>query len=173
MSFLQDADMSFLTDEFIEETQKQNFSPRHLVIPHKKKTLFYLLTAIFCTVSCGVTSNRSNPFTTAVRQDESSRSTGPGATFKGCWYKTGGKEYQAANISVKNPGTYPFYANLYYGSTCSQWADDFGNGERIDFGGFGYTFWFDHFPDKKDMSAIWQVGSNKSACIAYENAPLC
>ncbi len=97
----------------------------------------------------------------------------PGATFQGCMYTTGGHKYQAAKVSVKNPGTYPFYANLYYGSTCGQWADDFGNGQQINFGTFDYTFWFDHFPDQPDMSAIWQVGPDKSACISYASAPPC
>jgi hypothetical protein len=104
----------------------------------------------------------------------SNSSTGnPGANFKGCWYKTGGHGYQAVKISVKNPGTYHFYANLYRGSTCSQWADDFGNGQLISFGGADYIFWFDHFPDQRNMSALWQVGNNVSACISYASAPPC
>src|SRR5215469_7270976 len=92
-----------------------------------------------------------------------SSSGNPGANFQGCWYKTGGHGYQAVKISVKNPGTYHFYANLYRGSTCSQWADDFGNGQLISFGGADYIFWFDHFPDQRNMSAFWQVGNNVSA----------
>lgn len=97
----------------------------------------------------------------------------PGANFQGCWYKTGGHGYQAVKISVKNPGTYHFYANLYHGSTCSQWADDFGNGQLISFGGADYIFWFDHFPDQRNMSALWQVGNNVSLCVVYSNAPPC
>lgn len=149
---------------------------------YQNKILLYFpaLAVILCSVSCGVSSKQSagNPFAAAVRQDASSGAgdtpvTDPKATFKGCWYRTGGQEYQAVKISVKNPGTYPFYANLYYGSTCTKWADDFGNGQLLHFGGFGYTFWFDHFPDQKDMSAIWQVGKDNSACIAYQTAPAC
>ncbi len=152
------------------------------MIPYKNKTLlcFAALAATLCTVSCGVSSKQSagNPFVPAARQETLAGPSDPatpdaGATFKGCWYKTGGLWYQAVKISVKNPGTYPFYANLYYGSTCSKWADDFGNGELIQFGDYGYTFWFDHFPDKKNMSAIWQVGKDKSACIVYETSPQC
>lgn len=98
----------------------------------------------------------------------------PGATFTGCMYKTGGHSYQAVKISVKNPGTYPFYANLYSGATCSVWADDFGNGQLLNLGsGVDYIFWFDHFPDQTAMSAIWQVGSNTSKCLSYATAPQC
>jgi hypothetical protein len=152
------------------------------MIPHKQKTLLCIsaLAATLCTVSCGLNPSQKagNPFTPAARQQASDALSDPAtrdpkATFKGCWYKTGGKEYQAVKISVKNPGTYHFYANLYYGSTCSKWADDFGNGQLIQFGGFGYTFWFDAFPNQKNMSALWQVGPDKSACIAYETAPAC
>ena len=152
------------------------------MISHKQKTLLCIcgLAATLCTVGCGLNPSQKagNPFTAAARQEASAEpgdfaTPDPKATFKGCWYKTGGKEYQAVEISVKNPGTYHFYANLYYGSTCSKWADDFGNGQLIEFGGFTYTFWFDAFPDRKNMSAIWQVGPDKSACIAYETAPAC
>ena len=112
--------------------------------------------------------------TATLSLEVSNSSTGnPKANFQGCWYKTGGHGYQAVKISVKNPGTYHFYANLYYGSTCSQWADNFGNGQLINFGGADYIFWFDHFPDQRNMSALWQVGNNVSACIAYSAAPPC
>jgi len=97
----------------------------------------------------------------------------PGATFQGCWYTTGGSGYQGVRVSVKNPGTYPFYANLYYGATCSQWADDFGNGQEIPFGNFDYIFWFDHFPNQRNMSALWQVGADKSVCVSYATIPDC
>jgi hypothetical protein len=109
-----------------------------------------------------------------LKLEVSNSSTGnPGAKFQGCWYKTGGHGYQAVKISAKNPGTYHFYDNPYYGSTCSQWADNFGNGQLISFGGADYIFWFDHFPDQRHMSALWQVGNNVSACIAYSSAPRC
>ena len=112
--------------------------------------------------------------TATLKLEVAYSSTGnPGANFQGCYYKTGGHSYQAVKISVKNPGTYHFYANLYHGSTCSQWADDFGNGQLINFGGSDYIFWFDHFPDQRNMSALWQVGNNVSACIAYANVPPC
>ncbi len=112
--------------------------------------------------------------TATLKLEVSNSSTGnPGANFQGCWYKSGGHGYQAVKISVKNPGTYHFYANLYNGSTCSQWADDFGNGQLISFGGADYIFWFDHFPDQRNMSALWQVGNNVSACVVYSSAPPC
>jgi len=101
--------------------------------------------------------------------------SGPGATFQGCWYKTGGSSYQAVQVGVANPGTYPFDADLYYGTVCdkSTQADEFGFGQEIKFGGFDYIFWFDAFANQKDMSALWHVGSDTSACVNYEVAPDC
>jgi hypothetical protein len=98
----------------------------------------------------------------------------PNATFKGCWMKEGKDHYQAVDVSVGNPGTYPFNGYLYYGTTCnpSDPADWFGyNG--VDFGGFGYTFWFTRFANQKNMSARWYVGSQSSVCVNYETAPSC
>jgi hypothetical protein len=99
----------------------------------------------------------------------------PGATFRGCWYKQGGNRYQGVDFSVANPGTYPFNANLYYGTTCNpnQQADEFGFGTMLNFGTFNYTFWFSAFPNQTDMSAIWQVGTDQSQCVNYESAPSC
>jgi len=48
-----------------------------------------------------------------------SGSGSPNATFKGCWYTQGAHKYQAVDISVGNPGTYPFNALLYHGTTCN------------------------------------------------------
>ncbi len=98
-----------------------------------------------------------------------------GAKFLGCWYKQGHKHYQGVYITVTNPGEYPFNADLYYGTTCdpNTQADQFGYGQEIDFGGFGYIFWFTAFANKPDMSAIWQVGSDTSECVDYKTAPLC
>jgi hypothetical protein len=43
----------------------------------------------------------------------------------------------------------------------------------LQLGGFGWTFWFIHFPDHLNSSAIWTVGTEKSACIDYSTAPPC
>ena len=109
-----------------------------------------------------------------LRPDESD-STNAGAKFQGCWYKSGRHYYQAVDLTVADPGIYTFNANLYYGTTCdpSTQADEFGFGQEIDFGGFGYIFWFTAFANKPDMSAIWQVGSDTSKCVNYKTAPLC
>jgi len=98
----------------------------------------------------------------------------PEATFKGCWEKQGKNRYQAVDVSVGNPGTYPFNGYLYYGNGCNSndQADWFGYND-LDFGGFGYTFWFTRFANRKDMSALWYVGSDKSVCVNYETAPSC
>jgi len=113
----------------------------------------------------------SASLTLTVTSDSSS----PGATFKGCWYRQGGHRYQGVDVSVKNAGTYPFNAVLYYGATCNpnSFADQFGFGQPIQFGGFGYTFWFTDFKDQTNMSALWYVGSQSSACVNYAVAPDC
>lgn len=105
----------------------------------------------------------------------SSSSTGPGATFQGCWYQQNGHKYQGSRLSVANPGTYAFDAVLYYGATCSpnNFADEFGFGTLLNFGGFGYIFWFSDFADQTDTSATWSVGSDKSQCVSYATAPDC
>jgi hypothetical protein len=102
-------------------------------------------------------------------------SANPGATFHGCWYKQNGNRYQGVDFSLADPGTYPFNANLYYGTTCNpnQQADEFGFGTDLNFGSFDYTFWFTAFANQTDMSAIWQVGTDQSQCVNYENAPSC
>jgi hypothetical protein len=99
----------------------------------------------------------------------------PNATFKGCWYNNGGHSYQGVDISVGNPGTYPFNALLYNGTTCdpNSIADQIGFGNLVTFGGFGYTFWFTDFADQTDMSALWSVGSDNSQCVNYAIAPSC
>ena len=102
-------------------------------------------------------------------------SSSPGATFQGCWYPQNVHRYQGVRISVANPGTYPFDAVLYYGTTCdpNNWADEFGFGTPLNFGGFGYIFWFTDFADQSDTSALWYVGNDKSQCVSYAVAPDC
>jgi hypothetical protein len=97
------------------------------------------------------------------------------ATFKGCWYKQSGHRYQGVDISVGNPGSYPFNAVLYRGATCdpNSFADQIGFGQLINFGGFGYTFWFIDFADQTSMSAVWSVGNDNSQCVNYAVAPDC
>ncbi len=104
-----------------------------------------------------------------------SGTTNPEATFKGCWEKQSGHRYQAVDVSVARPGTYPFNAILYHGATCNpnDFADQFGFGELINFGGFGYTFWFTAFADQANMSALWYVGDENSKCVNYATAPNC
>jgi len=99
----------------------------------------------------------------------------PGAKFQGCWYKQNGNRYQGVDLSVANPGTYAFNATLYYGATCnpSNWADEFGYGTPLNFGGFNYIFWFADFHDQADTSAIWQIGPDSSKCVSYATAPDC
>jgi len=102
-------------------------------------------------------------------------SSGAGATFQGCWYYNNGHRYQGVRISVANPGTYPFDAVLYRGATCdpANFADEFGFGTPLNFGGFGYIFWFRDFADQSDMSAFWHVGNDRSQCVSYAVAPDC
>jgi len=106
----------------------------------------------------------------------SSTSGGPGATFNGCWYQSGGNNYQGVVVTTTNTGTWPFYANLYFGATCdpNDWADDFGLGELLYFSPmYTWTLWFNHFPNQTAMSAQYQIGSQVSQCINYATAPDC
>ena len=103
-------------------------------------------------------------------------STGPGASFQGCWVKQNGKRYQGVTVSVANSGTYPFNAILYSGTTCNpnDWADQFGFGQLLEFSsGFDWTFWFSDFAGQTDMSAFWYVGNSQSQCVNYASAPDC
>ncbi len=102
-------------------------------------------------------------------------SSGPGATFQGCWYHQSGHRYQGVRISVANPGTYPFDADLYWGATCdpNNQADEFGYGTLLNFGEFDYIFWFADFGDQSGTSALWHVGSDTSQCVNYAVAPDC
>jgi len=96
-------------------------------------------------------------------------------SFRGCMLNQNGHRYQAVQFSVITAGTYPFNATLYYGATCNpnQWADQIGFGNPISFGGFGYTFWFIHFFDEPNTSAIWTVGNQSSQCFDYSTVPDC
>jgi hypothetical protein len=98
-----------------------------------------------------------------------------GATFLGCWYQQNGNRYQGVQVSVATPGTYAFDADLYNGTTCNanDQADEFGFGQEIKFGGFDYIFWFTDFKNQSNMSALWHVGKDTSACVNYEVAPDC
>jgi len=104
-----------------------------------------------------------------------SGTTNPDATFKGCWHHQNGHRYQAVDFVIGKAGSYPFNAILYNGATCNpnDWADEFGFGELIDFGAFGYVFWFSDFADQTNMSALWYVGDEHSQCVSYATAPNC
>jgi hypothetical protein len=109
----------------------------------------------------------------AGRQSGDESPSNAGANFEGCWYSHKGRRYQAVDISVTNPGTYPFYAELYYGTTCdpNTQADEFD--QEFNFGGFNYIVWFTAFSDREDMSALWHVGTDTSKCVNYKVAPDC
>ena len=129
--------------------------------------------SILVTASDG-TNSRS--VTLKLKVKSSSSSGGPGATFTGCWYQSGGNSYQGVVVTTKNTGNWPFYANLYFGATCdpNQWADDFGLGEILYFSPmYTWTLWFDHFPNQTAMSARYQIGTQLSQCINYEVVPSC
>ena len=104
-----------------------------------------------------------------------SGTTNPDAAFMGCWHHQNGHRYQAVDFVIGKAGSYPFNAILYTGATCnpSDWADEFGFGELIDFGAFGYVFWFSDFANQTNMSALWYVGDEHSQCISYATAPNC
>lgn len=100
-------------------------------------------------------------------------SGGPVGTLHGCWYHSGGNEYQAVKFSMNSAATVNFDAYLYFGATCSQFADRFGFGQPLSLGGFGYIFWFSDFKNQTGTSAIWTVGNQTSQCVDYSTAPDC
>ena len=101
--------------------------------------------------------------------------TGVVATFQGCVWNQNGNKYQGVTISLNQPATVTFDANLYYGSTCdpNQWADRFGFGQPITLGTFSYIFWFTDFKNQLNMSALWKINNQTSSCINYMVAPPC
>jgi hypothetical protein len=93
----------------------------------------------------------------------------------GCTYNSSGHRYQAVKFEMNQGGTVPFDAKLYFGATCdpNKKADEFGFGNPLTLGGFGYIFWFHDFPDQPNTSAIWMVGNQTSQCVDYSVAPDC
>jgi hypothetical protein len=102
-------------------------------------------------------------------------SQGPVGSLKGCMYHQNGDSYQGVDITMNRAATVNFDAVLYHGPSCdpNQWADEFGFGNPINLGGFGYTFWFSDFKDQPNTSAIWTVGNQKSQCVDYTTVPSC
>jgi hypothetical protein len=93
--------------------------------------------------------------------------------FYGCIYRENGVAYQAVKFQAS--GTLAFDGKLYWGATCSssQLTDEIGFGVLQSFGGFSWKYWFIHYGDKLNTSAIWTVGDQKSQCIDYSIAPDC
>lgn len=102
-------------------------------------------------------------------------SSGPVGALKGCTLKMSGHKYQAVEFTMNEAATVDFNGTLYFGATCdpNRWADQFGFGNPLALGGFGYTFWFSDFGDQLNTSAIWTVGNQTSQCVDYSVAPDC
>lgn len=159
---------------------KLSFSPARIPAPGTGSSAADLTvssSAATGTYSIHVTaSDGTNSRSATLKLKVGSSSSGPGATFTGCWYQSGGDSYQGVIITTKNSGTWPFYANLYFGATCdpNDWADDFGLGQLLQFSPlYTWTMWFNHFPNQTAMSAQYQIGSQLSQCINYATAPTC
>jgi hypothetical protein len=86
-----------------------------------------------------------------------------------------GQKHQAIDFTLSEGSRLPFNATLYFGANCypNNWADQFGFGQEVSFGGFSYIFWFSDFPNQPNTSAIWTVGKQSSGCINYTAAPPC
>ncbi len=123
------------------------------------------------TASDGSTS-RTATLRLTVGDGSSSGAVGP---LKGCTLKMSGHKYQAVEFTMNEAATVGFNGTLYFGATCNpnQWADQFGFGNPLALGGFGYTFWFTDFADQMNTSAIWTVGNQTSQCVDYSVAPDC
>ncbi|MGZ4839555.1 MAG: hypothetical protein ACXVZR_13480, partial [Terriglobales bacterium] len=102
-------------------------------------------------------------------------SPGSAGALAGCLLTQNGHRYQAVEFSLTTSGTVPFDGLLFRGATCdpAEKVDEIGFMQPLQLGGFGWTFWFIHFPDQLDTSAIWTVGTQQSACINYSTAPPC
>jgi hypothetical protein len=105
----------------------------------------------------------------------STATSGAAVSLAGCIWKQNGHSYQAVRVTLNQPSTLPLDANLYRGTTCdpSQWVDHVGFGTPVAMPATGYTWWFIHYPDQPDTSAIWKIGDQSSGCIAYATVPDC
>jgi len=101
--------------------------------------------------------------------------TGVVTSWRGCMRSVNGQSHQAIDFTLSEGSKLPFNATLYFGPNCypNNWADQFGFGQEISFGGFSYIFWFSDFPNQPNTSAIWTVGKQSSGCINYSAAPPC
>jgi hypothetical protein len=96
-------------------------------------------------------------------------------SWRGCMRNVNGQNHQAVDFTLSEGARLPFNATLYSGANCypNNWADQFGFGQEISFGGFSYIFWFSDFPNQPNTSAIWTVGNQSSGCINYTAVPAC
>jgi hypothetical protein len=101
--------------------------------------------------------------------------SGAVSSWQGCMQSVNGASHQAIDFTLSEAATLPFNATLYFGANCSpnNWADQFGFGQDISFGGFSYIYWFRDFPNQPNTSAIWTVGKQSSGCINYTSVPAC
>ena len=81
------------------------------------------------------------------------------------WNQNGNK-YQAVTISLNQPGTVTFDANLYYGSTCDP------NSGQMDLVSPSLwehflTFSDSDFKNQMNMSALWKINNQTFRCINY------
>jgi hypothetical protein len=111
----------------------------------------------------------------SIQLTVSNGSSGIVGPLTGCVLNQSGHRYQAVKFQMNQSGTVPFNGLLFFGATCdpNQWADQFGFGNPLSLGGFGYTFWFHDFPDQLNTSAIWTVGNQTSQCVDYTKVPGC
>ncbi len=108
--------------------------------------------------------------------------SGLNLTYEGCWYETGGSEYQALDFQLASPATLILQGELYTGSGClpANQNDQLNDSDTPEsFGTFGYIFWFTHRANMTDVSVIWSFSDTNnnllwsSACVDYSTAPNC
>lgn len=102
--------------------------------------------------------------------------------WKGCWYQTGGSEYQALSFQLASPATLILQGELYTGAGCvaANWNDQFNDfNTAISFGTFGWIYWFTHRANQTDVSVVWTFSDTSnnllwsSGCVDYSTAPVC
>jgi hypothetical protein len=106
-----------------------------------------------------------------------SKSSGKIVNWNACMYTTGGQQYQAMKISAPQPVTGVLQSEMFWNSNCDpvQWTDqlnDFGSTVTVG-GGFDYIYYFIHRANTPNVSAVWTIGNQTSACVNYNTAPAC
>jgi len=107
-----------------------------------------------------------------------SSASGNVVTWNACMYTTQGQQYQAMKISASQSVTGVIQSEMFWNSNCDpvQWTDQLNDtGASITVGGgdFSYVYYFIHRANNPNVSAVWTLSNQTSACVNYSSAPAC